>query len=714
MTLSTALIELIHHVELHDSDWWQTALENATLFVLWMAEQPLEPAIVRQELDDLNLTVPKSRCQEVLDRLIKAGNAIQESGGYSLAEVGRNRIEGMIQEGGDIEVSVRERFEDILRHRLPTLDLDTAWETFHDTLLIPAVADLGVAAYELIRGDTFPFDPTKYLDPYLDRYGDVDRSLLLSALSEFLDPRVRAVRLYVLRQLTANFVIRAAGLDESVLKDLQRLTTERVRFECFVDTNVLFSALDLHDNPSDDISHELFELSQDYPHRIKVDFRVLPITLEEARNALLSSQRTCEGLVLTRNLAAVASQFTMNGLVTRFIRQAKEGGIRDANEYFSEKISNLLALCRNEGIELHNAVLDDYKVREDVATAIVNQLDYESRTRTHPKHYEQVEHDMVLWHFVRDRRESYVESPAEARHWVTTLDYRFIGFDSYRAKRSGRLPICIDPTALLQLLQFWIPRTESMERALVSSIRVMFLFQDFDPETERAIVRIMSTISRFASSEQLSEATVARMVMNDEMRRRMALLDDREAQVELVREELVNIEHELRDTVDSLQADVASARDASADAREKLVATKEELEEARNRSREYEERFEQQRDSMEQQSDEYRARLVALERSAVGQFIGISLGFCIIGLVVSVWWAESFLRRGAPGASLLAGMAWSGILLMASHWKVSRASDGARAAFVWVDRFKTWFLTALGGIVVAVLGQIAHGSIFGN
>ncbi|MBW3664576.1 MAG: hypothetical protein KY469_15860 [Actinobacteria bacterium] len=83
---------------------------------------------------------------------------------------------------------------------------------------------------------------------------------------------------------------------------------------------------------------------------------MLPITLEEAKAALIRAQQTCRGIVLRPNLARAAASVRFNGLVAGFIEQARAGGVRDPQRYFDEIIDNLLALCRNRGVELHRTL----------------------------------------------------------------------------------------------------------------------------------------------------------------------------------------------------------------------------------------------------------------------------------------------------------------------------------------------------------------------
>jgi hypothetical protein len=131
-------------------------------------------------------------------------------------------------------------------------------------------------------------------------------------------------------------------------------------------------------------------------------------------------------------------------------------------------------------VELFNEKLDDYSTRQDVVDDIHVVFKYEEKLPpAKRKSYPKVAHDMVLWHFVNDKRSAYIESPIDASDWILTVDFRLIGFDEHKQKRSGsKVPLCIHPTSLIQLLQFWVPRTKEFEEAMLGSLRLPFLFQD--------------------------------------------------------------------------------------------------------------------------------------------------------------------------------------------------------------------------------------------
>lgn len=701
MRLSSGIVELIHHVELQESEWWVQACNRAVLGVLWLTEDDLSVEAIHHHLAELGMDLTLVRCQQSVDRLVESGQATAVGYSYRLTEQGRTAATRQIEAGEELERTARDLFCQTIDEHCRGLEGSTAWDTFNETLLVPMVQDLGAATYELLRGESFDFEPARYLDPFLDRYGDVERNEILTAIAAFLNPRVETVRRYILRQLTASFVLRAAGLDDVSLKSLTEAVRDPARFDCFLDTNVLFSALDLHDNPANEVAQSLLHVARS-TERVDITYRVLPITLEEARSALLKAQESARGLVLSSSLVKAAAAAPMNGLVAKFIDQASQGGVRDARRYFDELMDNLLSLCRNAGIELHNESLDSYKVREDVATDINDQLEFERSRRKVPKSYEQVEHDVVLWHYAKDRRATYVESPLNARYWVPTVDYRFLGFDSYKSSRARRVSICIEPTALLQLLQFWVGRSEEMERAFVASIRIAFLFQEFDQEAEQAVLRILSTLSRFEDADELGEETVTEMVLNRELRRRIAATDDASQEIAVVREELISIAQGLRRDVQDLQ--------------ERLLSTERDNVETTSALREKQQNLEQLELSAQHLQDAHDASLEHqhnlasdakdLEASSIRAFAVTAAVFAVLVSGALLWTLDRFMNRGELVGAVAVGFLGTGAWLVLMRRRLSRAKHLDESEFAWTRRLTQGWWALLFGMLGSIIAAV--------
>ena len=143
-----------------------------------------------------------------------------------------------------------------------------------------------------------------------------------------------------------------------------------------------------------------------------------------------------------------------------------------------------------------------FKTNQDVIDDLLQQKEFEKqRYGDRAKNYERLEHDMVLWHFVKSKRPLRPELPIDAEYWIITADYRLLGFDAHKQKRMGtEVPICLHPTTLTQLLQFWVPQTPEFEQALLSTMRLPTVLPLMDGDAERVSLKILNAVSTFRTS----------------------------------------------------------------------------------------------------------------------------------------------------------------------------------------------------------------------
>lgn len=97
------------------------------------------------------------------------------------------------------------------------------------------------------------------------------------------------------------------------------------------------------------------------------------------------------------------------------------------------------------------------------------------------------------------------------------------------------------------MLQFWVPRTEEFEEAMISNIRTPFLLNEFNLEAEKATIRILQTLSMYEKLEDLSEATIANILLNDALRLKICSVNNVEDQINLIKEELIKENNRIKE-----------------------------------------------------------------------------------------------------------------------------------------------------------------------
>lgn len=418
-------------------------------------------------------------------------------------------------------------------------------------------------------------------------------------MTTFLNPKKPEVCAHISRLLHARFCVEASGLPEDVLAKLNASVGKQIRFQMFVDTNFLFSLLELHENPSNAAAQELRELVHHLKGNPRIDLVITPETIEEAKSSIAYTKGQLNGLPSGRNFTQAALQGGFSGMAIRFLTERlRRNGQLTAEEWFDPYLKNFVPMARGKGVELFNEKLDAYSTRQDVIDDIHVVFKFEERLPENKrKSYRKVAHDMVLWHFVNDKRPAYIESPIDATCWILTVDFRLIGFDEHKQKHSkSKVPLCIHPTSLIQLLQFWVPRTKEFEEAMLGSLRLPFLFQDFNVEGEKMSLKILKGIGRFEGSEGLSQDTITHVMFNDGLRSRLQAENSEEAEVAFIRDALVeemrlraeeeaNKAEALEEEVRKRDSDIATLADQKRAVEEESAQTKKAKEEAEEAAR---------------------------------------------------------------------------------------------------------------------------------
>ncbi|MCG8696578.1 MAG: hypothetical protein MI922_00880 [Bacteroidales bacterium] len=128
-------------------------------------------------------------------------------------------------------------------------------------------------------------------------------------------------------------------------------------------------------------------------------------------------------------------------------------------------------------------------------------------------------------------------------------------------KRNTHIPICIHPSTLIQLLQFWVPRNDEFEETMLGTLRLPFLFKKFDSDAEKTSIRILQALSRFEGIDDLPEEAISSVVLNEGLRERVKQVEDEDEQVTLIRDTLLdevrNLEEMKNAEIKGIKSEVA-------------------------------------------------------------------------------------------------------------------------------------------------------------
>lgn len=727
------MIALVHHVELAEAGWWSKAVQRFALAAVWL-RGPMPPEGLQATLEgEFGFPSGLERLSEAVDDLCQAGSFVRLADGrIKLAESTRIQVEKDIQSGSEQETALKAAFAAKLAEAGVSADADKAWTDFEERLLIPLVQELGARTYELLVPGTKANGPS--VQDLITKIGTGYDDAFRRAVISFLDPSDASVRSYVLRVLNAYFCVQAGYLADETLVALDTASQRKRELRVLLDTNFLFSVLRLHDNPSNEVAEALDALLARIRTHMSARLYVLPITIDEAKRVLRAHIANLSGVRLPSNLARAALTRTeLTGLTKKFVQEASRSHTAlTPDDFFGPYEKDLLPILRQRGVELFNEDMDPYRQDQDIIDDILAEEEFQKTRRFRgPKPYDSNLHDMILWHFVRRKRPTIAESPLDVGYWVVTEDFGLVGFDQFKRNGQG-FPICLSAASLMQLLRFWLPRDEELERGLVASIRLPFLFPDFDAAAERVTTRILRSLSRYEGVEDLSVETIADILMSQALRQRLVGVETEAEEEALLRETFVVEAKELEQRLAERERDAEQAR-------AKASTLEQQLADELKRSSEHKDELEKRADAERAAVQQMGARLSAAERAKQELAEEVSRIHETLAANAEQGTRRQFLLLILLSLVICAALGLGGGLLMARAswplWVILLAAIGAGSSLwllsvEWIagrrPRLKEWgivratrrirvvLLGVLGAVILGVLSSAVWDALKGR
>jgi hypothetical protein len=721
--LPPELTSLVHHVELNKAGWWDKAVQQFILATVWLAEENLTAEGILERLrEDFSVALDAERLRNQLGALLASETLVQLQGErFKISEQSLKAFAAGLQEAERIQEQAHQRFIAIMAECCPSVDAESTWQSFNEQFLVPLVHDMGARSYELISGRTIDLAAIPRFQQFLEGYGASLRPGLLTAVVTFIDPKEPNIRSHILRQLCAYFLLEASNLSEGTVRALSTMLDTTPSFTVFVDTNFLFCILGLDEDARNEAAQSLMHLVGRLANEVRVKLYVSPITIDEGRWVLQSCQHDLGGVRFTANLTDAALTTQLTGLTRKFLQEcSKARQPLTAEDYFGPYIKDLVQIARGKGVELSGGKVDRYRTNPEVLEDLNNQLEFEKRRfLDRAKKYELLEHDMMLWHFVRDQRPPRVDSPADAGSWIATVDFRYLQFDRYKRRNElNAIPICVHPANLIQMLQFWVPRTQEFEEAVLGNLRLPFLLQEFDPSAEQLTIRILSTLARFENIDDLPQEAVASTLMNSALRQRLEAEPDQEKGTELVREALtIEEDQRVREQLNAQQAKTALL-EREAREKDETIAQLQRQEKGRNEAvKEWQRQLKEERasrSSLEERLKTVEAGLRQKEqRQQISWFAAKWLVAPLAAIVALAFAISVPLATFSPWGSLRSALTALGacsLSLIVWLWLTDLQGSKDPIVSSWrpfahLHAFKNWLFTALGLIAIGVLAN---------
>lgn len=540
--LPTELVALVHHVELNEAGWWDKAIQRFIIAVIWLSKRNLTNKEIACELQKFNVNLSIDRLEKITKKMDSLHLLVKlPRDKYRIGETQLHTMEEEHRKIETIENDAKEKFYLVIKDfYLNSPDKDI-WVLFKNNFLIPLVKEIGAKTYSFLSGEDFEICSTNTFSRFLENFPPQIHEEIKTAIIKYLNPQDSNIRTYILQYLSSYFLLASTNLDENTLQKISTSLKDSPEFNIFVDTNFLFSILDLHDNPFNNSCQILVESINAIKNNgtLKINLYVLPETLDEIKAVIGWNQDTIKVSNLTPSMVEAALSNGITGLSRKYFEAYKRvGGNIRPEEYFEPYLNNLIDILGDHGILVWEKNPKDFSKTQPVIDDIMLQYDYEKQKEVKGKSYEQIAHDVLLWHTVKENRKPRVESPIDAKYWVVTIDFGFLGFDKFKNSNKG-IPICVHPSVLIQLLQFWISSDFKYDEIMIDSIKWLFLPSTFTDNDEQVTLKILGRLSHFENSQELTPTIIEKILMDKVLRDKFSKEEDIDKQSELVKEAIV-------------------------------------------------------------------------------------------------------------------------------------------------------------------------------
>lgn len=361
-------VALVQHIELNKAGWWDKAVHRLVLASIWLADEPPNVGAIQTSLNStFKLPLTTRKLESALASLEYKNMVLRlPSDRFRIPEDQRAIFEKEIAASEDAEGEAKKLFCNLVEDTDEGLEPEAVWVAFEHEFLGPLIKQVGANAYRLVAGEKMSAD-TALVDHFLKPFPSKAHGRLRALVTTFLDPKNREVCAHISRLLHARFCVEASGLPEDVLAKLNASFGKQIRFQMFVDTNFLFSLLELHENPSNAAAQELRELVEHLKGNPRIELVITPETIEEAKSSIAYTKGQLNGLPSSHNFTQAALQGGFSGMAVRFLTERlKRNGKLTAEEWFDPYLNDFVPMARGKGVELFNQKLDSYSTRQDV------------------------------------------------------------------------------------------------------------------------------------------------------------------------------------------------------------------------------------------------------------------------------------------------------------------------------------------------------------
>lgn len=454
---------------------------------------------------------------EVVGFLLKERRIVEEKKMLSLSAEEKKTIDAQDIEARDKEKSRYQNFKNFIKddlgHDLTGDQVTLLWNTFLE-YLYNSFYDYGENAIKTLHPHRKNEDGNSYYESVLSntikRIDDLELKALFQRIIERFPDFASTEDIDFLNDLAQKTLsFSSLGFQADIAKDT--INHEIVDWTLYLDTNVLYSLLDLHSHPENDACKALIQLIRDNEDHIKVKLRYSDITYKELGRKKADFDLLDDRLT-DSSITAMLKSERLDGFSRKFYERLLEN--REGTIHPSEAISLSQTTLKHKTIEIARNAKRIEQLGEDYINAKVQEFyDYINRKNEIRKEFcdskkttffpiekseKQALHDITLRELLLESRQKQIKgedvSLNSIKYFGVTLDDLLIQFDKSQTKNHNDIksfPVFFKPSFLLNKLVRVLPiQTEDYKKAFIKAVTSRGFHKD--PSKSRDVLKIVN------------------------------------------------------------------------------------------------------------------------------------------------------------------------------------------------------------------------------
>jgi len=347
--ISPEVLSLITYSELNSSTWRRNIINEIILYYIFTEKYLLNQNNLLEYLEKtFHLDITYIELSESIDDLIEKNEIFNTSKGYVLSEEKRETISKNLQNTNEDIEKDKNNFYELCKKYCPSLNQERVYDNFNISFC-QALKVSGASMFEIISQKNL--ERTDWISRFCEKFPPEFERGLNNLMNEYFSEMKPFSKKRILGIIKFFLFYSASKLPKESL-DLLIQKREKKKIILLLDTNVIFSILDLHYNPYDEAVNALIDYINKSKHICDIQLRVTSETIEEAKRVLVNAGKNISRTRIRPNMYSTALKYYQG--IERALLEKLSGTLQNIDTLLGYYINSLKTILETKGIKIYN------------------------------------------------------------------------------------------------------------------------------------------------------------------------------------------------------------------------------------------------------------------------------------------------------------------------------------------------------------------------